>query len=1094
MNMNKKNDRLFLGRKISVIFFLLFTCLTQSWAEAIDETEARHRAQAFLVERGVKQTIAGVPHRAARSRRAAAAASMNYYIFNVGENQGFVIVSGDDRTAEILGYADRGSFDEATISPEMRAWLQGYSDQIEWIAEHSTQTAATSQSKARSSSATVRAAIKPLIESRWNQDDPYNMYCPEFVNEHSASGCAATSMAQIMYYHKYPTKATTAIPAYTSTSTSTSKVNGETIIRTTSLTKLPSYTFDWNAMTATYNKDSSTAAKEAVGKLMQYCGQALQMQYDLAEVGGSAAYSGPMPYVLINYFGYDNGVNYVQRASYNYQEWIDLIYTELANARPVIYNGQSCGGGHSFVCDGYDADDYFHINWGWGGQSDGYYRLSVLSPSEQGIGGSSTLDGFSSGQDAIIGIQPPTATPSKGHCLMLSELRFGDDTDKEKTVKEITRNTETKTFEERLYVKVYNIQFLGNFQYAVQLVDGTGEVKETLFCDQNIENNNLALNGSNEETFDAVIPSSVGNGTYYIKVVSSPYGTETWKDCFLGDRYQLTVTISDDVMTIQVPRPQIQNPTVGTITVNGNLTVGCEQEVIARLTAGVNDFSGDISLYINDKKVMAKCVNIPAGQTGDVRFTFVPKTAGENVLKLKYGSTVLGSKTVTIGGNTSTNTQDITLTPVIANLTSDGKLYGNVLRVTATVTNKDETHAYSSRFACVLRIYDNAGADLDKNVGHVTKERHISVPANGSERCVFDYDGLERGMFYRLRFVYEKGETTEDQFFGPYEIGADGYTVHKADGTFDIVQANGTIDAGDALYVDLTGMSTFGNVTTFTPSTNPNCLYLLPENATVPTLLNGRNVVCGNTAASVSLTDGHDFFSPIAFTASQMSYTRTFTIPAGGTKGWSTLMLPFKATSVTCEGMGEVDWFHSGEDTGKNFWLKSFTGDAVSELNFGYTDELEANTPYIIAVPGDTWGDSWQMMGKPVTFSATNAAIQPTAAHTLSGNNYKFTGHTMATTQSNVYALNDAGSDFVLATSDINIPAFRAWFSAANINSLNLPKLTIGDGTVNGIHAVAADSAEWGSAEWFTLTGVKLSGKPQLPGIYINKGKKIIIK
>lgn len=349
-------------------------------------------------------------------------------------------------------------------------------------------------------------------------------------------------------------------------------------------------------------------------------------------------------------------------------------------------------------------------------------------------------------------------------------------------------------------------------------------------------------------------------------------------------------------------------------------------------------------------------------------------------------------------------------------------------------------------------------------------------------------------MFYRLRFVYEKGETTEDQFFGPYEIGADGYTVHKADGTFDIVQANGTIDAGDALYVDLTGMSTFGNVTTFTQSTNPNCLYLLPENATVPTLLNGRNVVCGNTAASVSLTDGHDFFSPIAFTADAMSYTRTFTIPAGGTSGWSTLMLPFKATSVTCEGMGKVDWFHSGADTGKNFWLKSFTGDAVSELNFGYTDELEANTPYIIAVPGDTWGDSWQMTDKAVTFSATNAAIQPTAAHTLSGNNYKFTGHTMATTQSDVYALNAAGSDFVLETSDINIPAFRAWFSAANINSLNLPKLTIGDGTANGIHAVVADPTEWGTDGWYTLMGVKLSGKPQLPGIYINNGKKIIIK
>jgi hypothetical protein len=111
----------------------------------------------------------------------------------------------------------------------------------------------------------------------------------------------------------------------------------------------------------------------------------------------------------------------------------------------------------------------------------------------------------------------------------------------------------------------------------------------------------------------------------------------------------------------------------------------------------------------------------------------------------------------------------------------------------------------------------------------------------------------------------------------------------------------------------------------------------------------------------------------------------------------------------------------------------------------------------------------------------------------LSGNSYKFCGHTMTTQQTGVYALDAAGSSFVLQSS-AEIPAFRAWFTEVHISSLNRPSLSIGNGTVNGIHAVAADSAERGTAGWFTLTGLKLDSKPQLPGIYINNGKKIIIK
>ena len=199
-------------------------------------------------------------------------------------------------------------------------------------------------------------------------------------------------MAQVMNYHKWPQAATAEIPAYTS---SPYGLN---------LPALPATTFDWANMKDSYSGSYTDAEAEAIATLMQYCGWSVEMEY------GPASGTSIIEVVeaLKTYFDYDATTQIAVRSCYTADQWADLIYHELAHGRPVFYMGQSSSSGHAFVCDGYKNEsemDFFHINWGWGGVSDDYFVLSALDPDHQGIGGSSSTDGFSYDQVAAIGIQ-----------------------------------------------------------------------------------------------------------------------------------------------------------------------------------------------------------------------------------------------------------------------------------------------------------------------------------------------------------------------------------------------------------------------------------------------------------------------------------------------------------------------------------------------------------------------------------------------------------------------------------------------------------------------------------------------------------------
>ena len=323
------------------------------------------------------------------------------YVFDT--RSGYMVVSADDVAAPLLGYADEGSFDAANIPDNLRYWLESYASEIAWARDNGVEPARSRASRAD------RAPIAPLVKTQWNQGSPYNNYCPIYNGSRSVTGCVATAMAQVMKYYNYPAKGTGS-HSYT---TKTLKISQSMDFSSTS--------FRWTSMADSYGSFSSTSQKNAVATLMHACGVSVDMDYTPNESG---APSMNVASALANYFGYDKGVRYLMRDYYGMAEWEELVYNQLVEFGPVQYSGSNTSAGHSFVCDGYSADGYFHFNWGWGGMSDGYFLLTALDPTSQGIGGSTA--GYNSGQDIIANVA--TSGEGKMYEQMLIDGDFKIDT------------------------------------------------------------------------------------------------------------------------------------------------------------------------------------------------------------------------------------------------------------------------------------------------------------------------------------------------------------------------------------------------------------------------------------------------------------------------------------------------------------------------------------------------------------------------------------------------------------------------------------------------------------------------------------------
>ena len=345
-------------------------------AEPIDRNAALLKAQRFLPGR---QFVAS--HQALSARAKALLAHEAFYIFNAVDDRGFVIVSGDDRATEILGYGDHGNLDVEALPENLAWWLENYAREIETL----DNTPATT---AEPVNRVPAAAIAPMTTAQWNQNSPFYNWCPDgsYVDYNESgynagnrclAGCVAVAMAQLMHYWQWPSTCA-ALDSY--------DAYGHTI------KALPATTFKWEQMKESYGPTETGAAVDAVAELMRYCGQAVQMQYNTDKSSATLRESH-----LINTFQYSPNCYWLQRDNYTETRWTEAVYDELTARRPVLYRGDSESMGHIFIIDGYE-NGLFHINWGWGGQYNGYFALSALEPGTHGA--------YESNQYAMIGLQP----------------------------------------------------------------------------------------------------------------------------------------------------------------------------------------------------------------------------------------------------------------------------------------------------------------------------------------------------------------------------------------------------------------------------------------------------------------------------------------------------------------------------------------------------------------------------------------------------------------------------------------------------------------------------------------------------------------
>ena len=371
--------------------FLLFTLIALCYSalgnsKQLSESVAKSMADNFFAAKSIngKNNIASVPIKLAyKSLNSATGIEGAYYVFNRGTRNGFIIIAGDDIVATpVLGYSENGTFHIDSIPPNMRYWLDEYQRQIEYMQENATRPSSAKPEQ-------LTTSVAPLLgDTRWGQDDPYNMQCPT-LNDGSkaAAGCVATAMAQIMYYWRWPETGTGG-RSYQWHHNGTQKTLSATFAYST---------YEWNLMLPDYrNMYSSMDSKKAVAKLLSDVGISIDMAYGHS----SGARTEDVAYALKTYFKYDKGLKYIGRNGFSYAEWAEFARFELDSKRPILYRGTTPTAGHAFVCDGYNEDGYFHINWGWNGSNNGYFLLAALNPEPI------SNIGYNYSQAMLIGIQP----------------------------------------------------------------------------------------------------------------------------------------------------------------------------------------------------------------------------------------------------------------------------------------------------------------------------------------------------------------------------------------------------------------------------------------------------------------------------------------------------------------------------------------------------------------------------------------------------------------------------------------------------------------------------------------------------------------
>ena len=345
-------------RKILLSVFVLVISMMALQAKPIDRSLALTAAQKFAttqfaIERATPELVYTGQNEA-------------FYVFNLSDHN-FVIIAGDDAHRPVIGYSDESSFDASNIPPALAYYLDGVAECVLQL-RHAVATPdvalewASVLEHGRLMSRYGGRGTGYFCQTKWNQDYPYNCCCPDDPagsGGHAIVGCLATAMSQLMRFWAYPAQG---IGSHCYVHETYGEICAD----------FGNTAYDWDNMPNVLNSNSTDAEKLATGTLCFHCGVTIDMGYGPDGSGGA---SGPIPGVMHTYFNYCDAIVQLSRNDFETETWKTMVREQFDMGWPMYYGGCQDGGCHAFVCDGYDDNDMFHFNLGWGGGSDGWYLI-----------------------------------------------------------------------------------------------------------------------------------------------------------------------------------------------------------------------------------------------------------------------------------------------------------------------------------------------------------------------------------------------------------------------------------------------------------------------------------------------------------------------------------------------------------------------------------------------------------------------------------------------------------------------------------------------------------------------------------------------
>ncbi len=485
----------------NILLVFAFAFVSNVSAKVVSQSEALQTATNFFLNSKVRtfsaaSTLKEIWNSSSLSQGSISLLSNEaptFYVFAPESGSGFVIVSAEDATTPILGYSFQSEAPDEELPCNLRMWFEAVH---RYISEVRAEGQTASLSAVQQWSSTIAESEELLLETaQWGQRSPYNMQCPTEADGQCLTGCTATAFAIAMRYHLYPERGSGETEAYVS-----SKNGVEIEVGVRSL----DHDYDWSNMplediTNTYTNEQA----DAVSTLMADLGYLFEANYSSSST--SATISPKQNAKVYEHFDYCPSMYWAKSSAYSDDDWHQLLRNELQTTGPVIFYGISdSGGAHLFLLDGYTDDDYFHVNWGWRGSSDGYYLLPKMT--------------YWDGQEALINFKPNDGSETgavlrmrhPGIVMEEDEIRVG------------------RSFEiAEAYIKnVSATEFYGSFIYG--LTDSEGNLKEWISSEKQrtkgLSPNSYIYNNP----YTCTVLGDMENGDR-IRMFYKNEGTEEWQ-------------------------------------------------------------------------------------------------------------------------------------------------------------------------------------------------------------------------------------------------------------------------------------------------------------------------------------------------------------------------------------------------------------------------------------------------------------------------------------------------------------------------------------------------------------------------------------